>query len=270
MVEYRRRVATIVISRFGCMVGVLFLIGVALTHASPAAGLRSWDLSINENLAASRSQRFQSAARFISQVGDTLPIIAFAMLVAIGLALVHRWRAMAFIPLALLIEVSTFGAVNYLVRRPRPDVATIGSVPSTFSFPSGHVAATLVCWFGLALLLRTRAPRWATAVVAGVGIVAVSAMAWARIYMGMHHFLDVVFGIAMGVGALYIATAAFRAAADSHTRRRDVFPGRVDDDRDDGHRQHRPGETEQRAPGHDAQQHDDRVQAERAAIDHRR
>lgn len=252
------------------MVGVLVLIGVGVTYASPTAELRRWDLSINEQLTASRSERFESIASVISRVGDTLPVIAFTALVAIGLALAHRWRAMAFIPVALLIEVSTFGAVNYLVRRPRPDVETVGSVPSTFSFPSGHIAATLVCWFGLALLLWGRAPRWVTSLVSAFAVVAVVAMGWARVYLGMHHVLDVVFGVAMGLGALHIAWTAFHAAArNSHGSRSRVFPGGVDDDGHDGDGEHGPRETEQRTTGYDAEQHDHRVQAERAAVDQR-
>lgn len=104
VVEHRHRIVTIVISRFGIMVGVLVLIGVLLTYASQTAGLRDWEFSINERLAASRSERFESFASRISRAGDTLPVIAFGALVAMGLALSRRWRAMAFIPVALLIR----------------------------------------------------------------------------------------------------------------------------------------------------------------------
>jgi undecaprenyl-diphosphatase len=265
-----RRVVAVVISRFVVMVGALVLVGLILTHANPTAELRRWDLTINEQLASNRSQRFESIASFVSRVGDTLPVIAFAAVVAMGLALAHRWRATAFIPVALLIEVSTFGAVNYIVRRPRPDVETVGSVPSTFSFPSGHVAATAVCWFGLALLLSGRAPRWVTSLVAAFATVAVVAMGWARVYLGVHHLLDVVFGVAMGLGALHIArTAVLAAAHGSRGWRRRELSGGVHDDRDDRDGEHGPRETEQRPTGDDAEQHDHRVLAERAAVDHR-
>ena len=148
---------------------------------------------------------------FISRLGDAPSILALALVITIVLALARKWLAMALVPLALLIEFACFGAVNYAVQRPRPDVPKVGSVPSTFSFPSGHVAATVVCWIGAALLLamfgRVRLAR----VVAAVGALMVVLVAWARVYLGMHYALDTAVGIAMGGGALVIAARALSA-----------------------------------------------------------
>jgi undecaprenyl-diphosphatase len=116
------------------------------------------------------------------------------------------------VPLALLVEVAGFAAVNYIVQRPRPDIEPVGAVPSTFSYPSGHVAATLVCWFGLSWLLFRARWRVPAGLIAFVGAVAVGAMAWSRVYLGMHHVLDVIAGIALGIGALLIAAGALRPA----------------------------------------------------------
>ncbi len=133
-------------------------------------------------------------------------------------------------PLALVIEIACFGAVNYAVQRPRPDVVKVGSVPSTFSFPSGHVAATVVCWIGAALLLATFGRPRAARVVAGVGAVMVVLVAWARVYLGMHYTLDTVAGIAMGLGALFIAVRALRPGArDGASDTRSVPALAVDD-----------------------------------------
>lgn len=205
-----KRVGAVVASRFLVMALLLTAVGVVLTYFGPFASIRGWDLSVNQSLADSRSARYRELASFVSRCGDTLPIVVFGALVAAGCALPRRWRAAAFVPLALVIEVSTFGAVNHLVRRPRPDVETVGSVPSTFSYPSGHVAATLVCWFGLALLLRISGHFRLAGIVAVVAGVATALMGWARVYLGMHHVLDVAFGVLMGLGALSIAASALR------------------------------------------------------------
>jgi undecaprenyl-diphosphatase len=204
------------------MVLLLVTVGAMLTYVELLQGVREWDHSVNEHLAASRSDRFEELATAVSRKGDTLPIIAFGAVVAIAFALARRWRSAMLVPLALLIEVTTFAAVNFIVRRPRPDVETVGSVPSTFSYPSGHVAATLVCWFGLALLCAVRAWEWPTRLVASAGIVATVLMGWARVYLGLHHVLDVVFGIAMGIASLSIAAGALQLwagdDADDHGR----------------------------------------------------
>jgi undecaprenyl-diphosphatase len=186
----------------------LIAVGAMITYVPGLDGLRAWDASISEELANSRSHRFESIAEFVSRLSDTFYIVAFAAVICLALASARKWRAMAFVPIALLIEFACFLAVNYSVQRPRPDVVTVGSVPSTFSFPSGHVAATVVCWIGAALLLAMFGRSRLASVAAGVGVLMVALMAWARVYLGMHYPLDTVLGAAMGGGALAIAARA--------------------------------------------------------------
>ena len=50
-------------------------------------------------------------------------------------------------------------------------------------------------------------------IVAILGTAAVLAMGWARVYLGAHHVLDVVAGIAMGVGSVLVAAKAFALAS---------------------------------------------------------
>jgi undecaprenyl-diphosphatase len=107
-----------------------------------------------------------------------------------------------------------------LIERPRPSVPKLDGVPSTSSFPSGHVAAAIVLYVGLAILISSRTRNlvirivaWAVAVtiVAGVGI--------SRVYRGLHHPIDVFAGVVLGIGAILFAILAIRAAvADSHLR----------------------------------------------------
>ena len=135
------------------MAAALIVVGWTLTYLPVLDGTRAWDARISEELADSRTDEFESLAGSASRLGDAHSIIAFTLLITAVLALARKWLAIAFVPLGLMIEFACFGAVNYAVQRPRPDVPKVGSVPSTFSYPSGHVAATLVCWIGAALLL---------------------------------------------------------------------------------------------------------------------
>jgi undecaprenyl-diphosphatase len=203
---------------FAVLVSALVLAGLVLTYAGIFASGRDWDASVSASLADSRSTRYEDAAVFVSRCGDTLPIIAFGAAIAVGAVVVRGWRSALFVPIALLIEVSAFAAINFIVQRPRPDVDTVGAVPSTFSYPSGHVAATLVCWFGLVSLLWLGARRPPALVVATIGTVAVAAMGWARVYLGMHHMLDVVAGVVMGIAALVIAARGLQLARHTAAR----------------------------------------------------
>jgi len=92
-------------------------------------------------------------------------------------------------------------------------VSQLGGEPGTHSFPSGHVAATFVLWFGIAVLLgsgRWRLPwrllAWALAAVP------VLTVAFSRVYRGMHFTTDVLAGLALGAAALGTAAVATRSS----------------------------------------------------------
>ena len=193
---------------FVLLAAVSIAVGLAVTYLGVLEPLREWDQSVNERLAEGRSENLDSVARVISRLGDTLGVIGLALLISAGLAFARQWTLVALVPAALLVEVATFVTVNYVVQRPRPDVPAIGSVPSTFSFPSGHVAATLVCWLGVAVLLHMCARRRAAMVVACLAVLAAAAMAWARLYLGVHHPIDLLAGVAVGLASIVIATRA--------------------------------------------------------------
>jgi undecaprenyl-diphosphatase len=86
------------------------------------------------------------------------------------------------------------------------------------SYPSGHTAASIAIYGGIALLLtsriKNRGARVAIWVVAALIPVFV---AFSRMYRGMHHPLDVMGGVVLGIAALsalvLVTRAAGRAAA---------------------------------------------------------
>ena len=92
----------------------------------------------------------------------------------------HRRRVAAFIVAAGLLELATYRVTSLLVHRDLPDVPHLDDLPLSQSYPSGHVAASIAVYGGLALLLTARFPTrgvrvacWSLAVVLPL-IVAVS------------------------------------------------------------------------------------------------
>ena len=86
------------------------------------------------------------------------------------------------------------------------------------SYPSGHTAASIAVYCGLALLLtsliKNRAFRiavWSIAVLIPVY------EAMSRMYRGMHHPLDVAGGVVIGIASLYALVLACRAAGAAAT-----------------------------------------------------
>ena len=128
----------------------------------------------------------------------------------VGHAVAHRLRAQACtLPVGLALEFIVFLTVSTTIGRERPDVTPLGSVPSTSSFPSGHVAAGVVLYGGLVLIAasitKSNAVARRTAIPAAVVIAYVAS---ARVYEGVHHPSDVIAGAVLGMGALLVAAVS--------------------------------------------------------------
>ena len=177
---------------------------------------------LDEDLVAWAADRrtgvLDSAANIASSLSDTWTVLgvmvgAISMLVAAG----HRRHAVTVV-LAVLLEFTTFLAVGAIIGRDRPDVEPLGSVPSTPSYPSGHTAAAFVLYGVLVLvamdIARRRPGRWLWVVPFVTG----SLVAVARVYEGVHHPIDVLAGLLLGIGALvgaaYATEVPLRSGSD--------------------------------------------------------
>ena len=118
-------------------------------------------------------------------------------------------RQVTVLAVGLVLELSVFLSTTYVVHRPRPDVDALDSVPATASFPSGHMAASVVLYGGLALigssLVSVRSVRRWLLVAAGLMALGVG---FSRVYRGLHHPSDIVAGGAFGLACLAAAVLA--------------------------------------------------------------
>ena len=192
----------------------MILLGAILMGVVLAGGRDDWDQSVSEWLADHRVPWVDSVTSVATFMANTFQVVAILAVVCAVLVVLRRWRDAVFLASALLLEVTCFLTANTIISRERPDVLRLDSTPSTGSFPSGHVAATLALWCGIALIVgaRTRRPwiAWTAWIVAVAATVTVTV---ARAYRGMHHVTDVLCGIVLGIGAL--VAAAFVTAVVS-------------------------------------------------------
>jgi undecaprenyl-diphosphatase len=114
-------------------------------------------------------------------------------------------------------ELLVFLVVTAVVNRPRPDVPLLDAAPPTSSFPSGHTAAAVAFYGCLAVIvLRQLRPRWLAVTIATLLCLVPLVVGISRLYRGMHHPTDVVFG-ALGGGlwlALVLSTLLPRPGKD--------------------------------------------------------
>lgn len=150
--------------------------------------------------------------------GVVIPTLVGVLMVA--LACMRRWRIAAFLLTAIAVEAAAYRAATLAVHRDRPSVQRMESLAVDASFPSGHTAASIAVYGGIALLLisRIRSTRFRIACWS-VALLIPTFVAFARMYRGMHHPLDALGGVVIGVAALLVALFAARAAGAARDRR---------------------------------------------------
>jgi undecaprenyl-diphosphatase len=125
------------------------------------------------------------------------------LVLALVVAVVQR-RAMSFVFVALAV-LAADGLANLLkvaVGEHRPsDTNPLVSMPHSNSFPSGHSATAFAGATALSILVPRAAPAF---------YVLALAIAYSRLYVGVHYPLDVVVGAAIGVATALLLRAIAR------------------------------------------------------------
>ena len=186
------------------------------TYVLPEQGIGHADEQVNVWLANHRNAARTDLSFWLSGIGDVLAIPALVALVTIVALVRRKWRVAAFVLTAIVVEAATYRVVTLLIHRQRPSVPRLDSLPANTSYYSGHTAASVAVYCGLALLITSRIRNtFARALCWVVAILIPLLVALSRLYRGMHHPTDVAAGALVGVGCLIIAVSAARAARAS-------------------------------------------------------
>jgi membrane-associated phospholipid phosphatase len=209
-----RTFLTGVVLSFLAIAGLSVLLGLLVTRVIVRDGsIAGADERLVRELSQHHSPELTDASLIgsIMAGGVVLPIVVGVCgLVA---ALFKQWRVAAFLIFALGLESGAYRTTTLLVHRDRPDVPRLENLPVNASYPSGHTAASIAVYCGLALLLTSRISSLAPRVVIWVVAVAIPLyVAFARMYRGMHHPLDVVGGVVIGIAAVAAMVLVSRAA----------------------------------------------------------
>lgn len=170
------------------------LVAVGLLITGPLGALAHFDTTVVEWLADHRSDFLNILATIAGSFGTTSGIIAVLLVsVPLVLAITQRWAPGLFLLAAAIGETAIYLLTGLIIGRARPTVDHLSEgLPPTSSFPSGHAAAAVVVYGGLALLIySTGKPclRW-TGFVLAVPIVL--GVAVSRLYFGVHFPTDVI------------------------------------------------------------------------------
>jgi undecaprenyl-diphosphatase len=197
----------------------LSLVGWAIVTLATPSALTRWEDSVNKWFYASRTNALDTVSHIGSYLAETITCIVLFVVLAVVLRLwLGRWRESWTLFAALAGQLLIFLVVSALVNRPRPAVPQLDVAPPTSSFPSGHTAAAVAFYGCLAIIvLRQLRPRWFAIAFAALLCLIPVVVGISRLYRGMHHPTDVLFG-ALGGGlwlALVVSTLLPRPRHDA-------------------------------------------------------
>jgi len=197
------------------MLIALLACGAALTLLLSVPEVVSSDASLFMTINQQYGQNAAEVMRWTAAFGS----LETGVLVFFALLLLRRNDLASYVIVVLAIEIVTVVLWKELVSRPRP-YETIANVhflytQLDFSFPSGHAAGA----FALATILGARVKKLLLPLAA-----LAAAVAFGRVYIGVHYPLDVLAGAVLGITIGY-----FVSMLDlSHlTERLDVLTARL-------------------------------------------
>jgi membrane-associated phospholipid phosphatase len=195
--------------------------GFLLVEVVLTGSVLDWDNDVVDWLAEHRTPLGVDLSWVGSHLAETATVLAVVAVVVLILCFRRRFVAAVFFVSAIAVEAATYLATTLVIDRPRPHVVRFEKLGSGASYPSGHTAASVVIYVGIAMLVlayvKSRAAR-VTAVV--IAVVAPAAVALARMYRGMHHPIDVISGALIGLGCLCVGLLVARVFNTLSERRR--------------------------------------------------
>ena len=166
--------------------------------ASPAGALIAADRHLERWVVHHRVGWLDWLFVFLSWIGTEGIVF---LLAALALALLWRkpWLLVLVLATDAAAQLLSYGLRDWIGRRRPPLVypepKPLVHVPHSGSFPSGHATVAFAC----ATVIAWRVPRLAFPAFA-----LAAAIAWSRVYVGVHWPLDIFGGAALGI---LVATA---------------------------------------------------------------
>jgi undecaprenyl-diphosphatase len=128
----------------------------------------------------------------------------------------------------MLGELTLFLASAAIAHRPRPAVEHLDGPLPTSSFPSGHVAATMLLYAAIAVLVLPRTRAWWRWLFVAAAVLMPLWVAFSRMYRGMHHPTDVLGSVVLAAfwlaAMIYFVRPTLSIPAANHDRGRRPAP----------------------------------------------
>jgi membrane-associated phospholipid phosphatase len=193
------------------LIACLFLLmaglGLLLTKVLDSSWPVTAEDEVNASLEAGRTATGNDLTYAAGWLGATAVVVGTLLVLMIVFRVVFkRWRESAFLLLAVSGQAIVFLFVTLAIDRERPDVERLDDSPPTSSFPSGHTGAAVALWLGIAVVIAWHTRHiWARALIVALLLLVPIAVAYARLYRGMHFPTDIVGSFINGTLAVLIS-----------------------------------------------------------------
>lgn len=175
------------------------------------AGLLFWR---DDTLAPRGSASLLEMVRDVTALGGVLLRNLFALGAVIGLLFLKLRREAALFALTVIGGWLVNAALKGLVGRDRPEIVPHLTEAGGHSFPSGHSFGAAVVYIAMALAFAALSPRISVRwTLIGAAMALSLAIAWSRVWLGVHWPSDVIAGWLGGAGWAFLASALLHRPA---------------------------------------------------------
>ena len=148
----------------------------------------------------------------VSQLHSTVAMTFYTCIVGILAFRKRQWRRMSTLALCVVGGMLLNVLMKLAFHRTRPHFADPLLTLASYSFPSGHVAASTI-FYGLGVVWvfgQTQAVHWRVLAVTAAAL-AIFLVAFSRMYLGVHYLSDVIAAFAEGVAWIALCLSALAA-----------------------------------------------------------
>jgi membrane-associated phospholipid phosphatase len=150
-----------------------------------------WDVPILLAVHSSANPQLDVLAVTLAIIGLPWTAIPILGAIAIILLLQKRWRSLAYLLTASVGSVIINRTAKELMHRVRPQLWQSIAPESSFAFPSAHAMTSVTLVAILLSLTWASSWRWLVLIFGSLYIIAI---AWCRLYLGVHFPSDIIAG----------------------------------------------------------------------------
>lgn len=183
------------------------------TQAIDRFGLMFWRGA--DGMVPRGPEKLLEMVRDVTALGGVLLRNLFALGAVVALLFLRLRREATLLAATVIVGWLVNSGIKQVVGRARPEIVPHLTEAGGMSFPSGHSFNSAVVYIAMALAFATLSARQSVRMtLIGVALLASMAIAWSRVWLGVHWPSDAIAGWLGGAAWAFTAAALLQRPAD--------------------------------------------------------